>query len=229
MKELYIWHHLGMGDYFTCNGIVRHYASLYDEIILFYKDPFKDNVKKMYRDLNNIDFLDGGIHEDDLAREWRKTHPHKNFLKIIIASEVTDLLTKKYTFDQIFYMKAYIPLKYKWTKFYYQRDMEKEKEVYYDILGLKDKEEYIFLHDYPDVETKHVTKNIKIVKPDNQDIKIFDFLYTMEKSKELHLMSSSFLAMADCIQIPHDKLFYHEYIRKGSSYVLKLKWKIYNS
>lgn len=225
MKELYIWHHLGMGDHFTCNGIVRHYASIYDKIILFYKYPFKDNVKKLYRDLNNIDFIDGGTMEDNLAVIWEMTNVNHQLLKIRLT---TKDLYSKYTFDQLFYQQANIPLEYKWSKFYYQRDTEKEKEVYYDILGLKDKEEYIFLHDYPDVETKHVPKNIKIVKPDNQDIKIFDFLYTMEKSKELHLMSSSFFGMADCIQIPHDKLFYHEYIRKGSSPILKLKWKIYH-
>ena len=47
MTELYIWHHMGMGDYFTCNGIVRHYAEQYDKIVLFYKDPTKENVRRL--------------------------------------------------------------------------------------------------------------------------------------------------------------------------------------
>ena len=224
MKEIYIWHHMGMGDYFTCNGIVRHYASLYDKITLFYKHPYKKNVERLYGDLKHINFIDGGTYEDNLARIWEMTHPGVNLLKIIISNQQ---LSEKYSFDEQFYQKANIPIEYKWSKFHFERDIKKEKEVYYDILGLKDDEEYIFLHDYPGIQTKYIPDNIKIIKPTNQDIQIFDFLYTMEKSKEVHLMNSSFFGLADCIQLKHNNLFYHEYIRgEGCMLFTKLNWQI---
>jgi len=221
MSELYIWHHMGMGDFYTCNGLVRHFATKYDKIHLFYKDPYKENVKYLYKDLKHIDFIDGGTSEDNLAKIWAMTHPGYPLLKI----RFDYLRTTKLMFDEAFYEQAKIPLSYKWDKFHIERDMKREKEVYYDILGLKDNEEYIFLHDHPDYETKEVPDNIKIIRPTNTEVKIHDFLYTMEQSKELHLMNSSFICLVDAIQMKHNKLFYHSYIR-SIDMALKLNWKV---
>jgi hypothetical protein len=220
-KELYIWHHLGMGDHYTCNGIVRHYAERYEKIYLFFKDPYKKNVRFLYRDLDNIEFIDGGIHEDHLAKGFALMNPTKNIMQI----GYNYLNNTKLQFDAAFYEQAGIPFEYRWSKFYMKRDMEKEKEVYYDILKLKDNEEYIFLHDHPDYETKQVPNDIKIIKPDNWDLGIHDYLYTMEQSKELHLMNSAILPLVDTMQMKHDKLFYHAYIR-NIDMGLKLNWNI---
>lgn len=37
MKEIYIWHHLGLGDHFHCNALVRNIAKDYDKVFLFVK------------------------------------------------------------------------------------------------------------------------------------------------------------------------------------------------
>ena len=47
----------------------------------------------------------------------------------------------------MFYEDSNIPYDYKWDKFYYEINLEREKEVYYDILGLSDDSEFIFLHE----------------------------------------------------------------------------------
>lgn len=45
MRELYIYHHLGLGDHIICNGIVRHYSKLNDRIYLFVKPDNRNNLK----------------------------------------------------------------------------------------------------------------------------------------------------------------------------------------
>jgi len=222
MRELWIWHHMGMGDVYTCNGMVRHFAEQYDKIHLFYKDPNKENVKYLYRDLKNIDFIDGGVHEDNLAKLWQMTHPGYPLMKIGF-----DYLNRsKLLFDQAFYEQAMIPISYKWDKFYLERDEKREKEVYYDILGLKDNEEFIFLHNHPDYETRGIPSDIKIIRPTNKEVKLPGFLYTIEKAKEVHLMNSAFLCLVDAMRlIDHDNMFYHAYIR-NIEMQLTPNWKI---
>jgi len=225
MNELYIWHHMGMGDYFTCNGIVRHYAEKYDKIVLFFKHPTKENVKRLYHDQPNISFIDGGVYEDNLAKLWEMTHPGTPLVKAIMNRFPND----GRTFDQVFYDLANVPFDYKWSKFHFARDNKREKEVYYDVLGLKDGEEYLFVHDdyRGEVETKGLLDDIKIIRPhDYLDVVIYDFLLTIEKSKEVHMMNSGFLPLVDCIQLKHDNLNYHEYLRPGTIYQTRLNWKI---
>ena len=67
-KELYLYHHLGLGDHIICNSLVRHYCKLYDKIYLFVKSHNYESVKFMYHDLNNIEFIVGNeyFHGDDI-------------------------------------------------------------------------------------------------------------------------------------------------------------------
>jgi hypothetical protein len=221
MKELYIWHHLGMGDHILCNGIVRHYAKLYDKIYLFVKKQFLLNIKFLYRDLVNIDFIDGSGDQDQNVYRYLDIHPGIPLLKISNNG--------KQPFDQAFYENAKIPFSEKWNSFYLERNLHREKEIYYDILGLKDDEEFIFVHDdeRSRINETYLHKNIKIIKP-NKEIGIFEFGYVFEKAKEIHLMNSSFLCLIDTMELSHSNLNYHTYVRPGAIFTLSknLNWNI---
>ncbi|HPI82715.1 MAG TPA: hypothetical protein PK122_05805 [Candidatus Paceibacterota bacterium] len=131
------------------------------------------------------------------------------------------------TFDQLFYEDTKIPFEYKWEKFHYERDLKREREVYYDILGLSDKSEFIFIHEgnYKPI-SKELPKDMSVIKPDNKDVGIFDYLYTIERAYQIHVGNSSFMNLIDCIRLRNDNIFYHEYSRPGINTVLKLPWKI---
>ena len=222
MKELYIWHHMGMGDYILCNAIVRHHAKLHDKIHLFVKSHCMKNVKFLYRDLTNINFINSYGGEDESV---------KYFLDINIGIPLLKVSNDdKQPFDKAFYENAGLPFNLKWGGFYLQRDMEREKEVYYDILGLKDKEQYIFVHDdeRSRINESYLPKNIRIIKPDDKSIGLFEFGYVIENSKEVHVMNSSFLCFIDTIQMEHENLNYHTYVRSGAVFTLsdKLNWNV---
>lgn len=51
----YIYHHLGLGDHIICNGLVRSLKNSFnEEISVFVKPQYYENISKMYRDDPNI-------------------------------------------------------------------------------------------------------------------------------------------------------------------------------
>jgi hypothetical protein len=221
-----------MGDHILCNAIVRTYAEKYTRVYLFVKPQNISNVAYMYRDLKNFKPI---ALDDAQTKFFMRINPDNKYLIVGITLEWFKKLDNKEfeTFDHGFYVAADVPFEHKWNKFYFQRDIEKEKDTYYNKLGLKDNENFIFMHDDPKngrvINETYISKNDKIIKPiDYLDIGVFDFLYTIEKAKEIHCMDSSFSCLIDTIQLRNDNLFMHSYVRKDNSPSpkFKLKWKI---
>lgn len=46
-----ILHHLGLGDHIMLNGLVRHYAETWQEVVVFIMQNQKETVEFMYKDL----------------------------------------------------------------------------------------------------------------------------------------------------------------------------------
>jgi hypothetical protein len=118
-----------------------------------------------------------------------------------------------------------------WDNFYFERDMNKEKDIYYR-LGLKDQEDYIFLHDDPErgfIIDKKYLKDIKTIHlVDYKDISILDTLYLIEKAKEVHITTTGLVAFIDLMNIKHDSLNLHRYVRSSpfEQMILRLQWNI---
>jgi len=231
MKTLYIYGHLGMGDMISCNGITRFYAEKYERVYVFCKPKYAKNVLWMYRDNLNIHVLPM---EDNQVRLFMNINPLNEYL-IIGHEKLHEELRQdpKGRFDQVFYKMAGVPFDDKWNRFHYERIPEMEKDVYYNKLGLKDHSEFIFVHDDRErpIPWDKLPQEIRIIRPDRQDISIFDFLYTIEKAKEVHCIDSSFLNLIDCIQLRQENLYFHKYVKihlvgEGGTPTTKLPWKI---
>jgi len=232
MKTLYIYGHLGMGDMISCNGIVRFYAEQYDRVYVFCKPKYAKNVLWMYRDNLNIHALPM---EDNQVQLFMNINPLNEYL-IVGHEKLHEELRRdpKGRFDQVFYKMANVPFEDKWNRFYCERVPMMEQDVYYNKLGLKDDSEFIFVHDDRErpIPWDRLPQEIRIIRPDRQDISIFDFLYTIEKAKEVHCIDSSFFNLIDCIQLRKDEnLYFHKYVKihlvgEGGTPTTKLPWKI---
>ena len=55
-NNLYIHHHLGLGDHFDCNGMIRYILKErgYNQVTVFSKDNYFSMIDFMYRDNENI-------------------------------------------------------------------------------------------------------------------------------------------------------------------------------
>lgn len=231
MNNIYLYGHLGMGDMIACNGIVRAYAEQYDRVYVFCKPKNVKNVLRMYKDNEKIYTVPM---EDSQIKEFMRMFSN-NYL-VIGHEKLHEELRKDPNgrFDQIFYKMANVPFEDKWNKFKFERDLEEEKNVFYNKLGLKDNEEFIFVHDDKErqININKLPKGLKIIKPDRMDISLFDFLYTIEKAKEVHVIDSSFFNLIDCIRLRSDNnLYFHKYVKihlvgEGGTPTTKLSWNV---
>ena len=238
MESLYIYHHLGLGDAFLCNGIVRTYADKYPFIFVFAKPHNAKNVSHMYRDLKNLKVI---ALDDAGVKFFMMMNPEikgiSKYLIVGITSEwFNNFNSGKYeSFDHGFYVAANVPFEDKWNKFYLRRDFESEKNTFYKLLGLKDGEEYLFVHDDQErgrfFKPEYINKGLRVIRPtDFKNIGIFDFIYIIEHAKEVHVMNSSFSCLIDTMQIYNDNLYYHEYARTdmgdNPNHKFKMKWNL---
>ena len=254
MNSMDLMVHFGLGDQILCNAMIRNYCKTYDNLNLFVAKHNEKSVKFMFRDVKNLNYIvwshDRSVSFDGFFTkessdffEWYTNNiesgldgllnmPFHPFPGAYDFNRRIILITNtKFPFDASFYENAKLDFEKKWTDFYLERDLDTEKKLYYDILGLKDDDEFIFVHD-DHSRGYHITKldnNLKIIRPDNKDYLIFDYLYVMEKAKEVHVMNSSIMGLIDTMQLRQDNLFYHRYVRgSGADISTKLNWKIIN-
>jgi hypothetical protein len=229
----YIYHHLGLGDHIICNGLVRSLIEKDQQYKLFVKSRNLKSVSFMYRDLHNLSFLTSDDNDmDSTVNFYIKEQEIKN-CDVIKAGFYKHPESKE--FDDSFYLQNDLPFEYRWSKFFFERDIESEKNIFNNF-GVTEGN-YIFIHDDSDRgininESFILNKSLKVVRPikgltDN----IFDYCYLMENSKEAHFIDSSFRLLFDSLQINNDDIFYHlsyqsvirDYTTKSQS---KLNFKI---
>ena len=54
---IYIYQHMGLGDFFMCNGLIRTRINENENYTLFVKNIYEDSVRQMYSDLSNMNFI----------------------------------------------------------------------------------------------------------------------------------------------------------------------------
>jgi hypothetical protein len=229
MNDLYLCTHYGFGDYVICYGLIKELSKKYNNIILFARphrsDLHIDNIKRLYNSIRNVRINTNNpiLYKNVMYLGWDK------FAEVI--KEDTSISFAKYFYDQ-----AGVPLNLLWDNFYFERDLKREKEIYYDRLGLKDNEEYVFLHDDPVrtfiINRKYINQDIRIIHlVELEDISILDTLYLIEKSKEVHMITTGLVAFADQMNIKHDNLNLHKYVRpmQYEQPILRLNWNIIES
>ena len=117
MKELYIYHHLGLGDHIICNAIVRNYAKDNDKIYLFVKPHNYKNVAFMYRDLKNLTLI--SIFDDFEIFKYLQMNQINLYNVIKIGSFGSNWGNNfNITFDKNFYLQVGIPFEKRWDSFF---------------------------------------------------------------------------------------------------------------
>lgn len=215
--EKYIYHHMGLGDHFTCNGIVRHYYKQYDKVYLFCYKHFESNIQFMYRDLPNLYTI--GLGSDVEVDEYiSKNNLHDQLIKIGFDKSRA-LQHQVETFDEGFYLAENLPFSIRFDEYFVERNMDKEMELY-QTLNPTD-EDFIFVHEDPDrgmfLDKGRIRQDLKIIGNDKRFL-IFDYIYLLNKAKEVHVMQSSIKDMINSYSFPNTKFILHNYVRNYDSY-----------
>lgn len=227
-NELYVHHHLGLGDHIDCNAMIRIFLEEYDfeKVNVFAKQRYSDMIKYMYRDEPNISVVTVP-NEDE----------YKTILEYIEKNDVKNFIKVGHEFypwgreeelgmgcAEIFYQQMQIPYERRFDDFYYKRDLKEEQRVY-EKLNPND-EEYIFVHDdasrgfeIPIEELEHVagTEGIKIIRNDITE-NLFHFGMVLEEAKQIHCMESAFRSLVEVLDTT-DELFFHNFREGASGYL----------
>lgn len=208
---------MGLGDHFTCNGLVRHYYKQFDKVYLFCYKHFENNIKFMYRDLPNLYTI--GLNSDIEVDEYILKNNLQDKLIKIGFDKSRALQHQVETFDEGFYLAENLPFSLRFDEYFVERDMEKEMELY-NTLNPND-DDFIFVHEDPErgmfLDKNRIRQDLKIIGNDKRFL-IFDYIYLISKAKEVHVMQSSLKDMINSYSFPNTKFFLHNYVRNYDSY-----------
>ncbi len=214
--------HYGFGDYIVCYGMVRELARREDITLYAIEHRSKlhtDNIRRLYSTITNVTISTESPDKDAVYIGWDK------FTQAVSHGY-------KLPFANFFYHQADVPLNMLWDNFVFNRNTEKEKRVFYDM-GLKDGEVYDIRHDDPFrgfvIREEYIDLQVKTIRlVDFPDISILDTLYVIEHSRRLHTFTTGLVAFVDQMNITHNNLYLHRYIRPKpyDQMILRLNWHI---
>ena len=104
----------------------------------------------------------------------------------------------------------------KWSEgFKFKRNIERENHLYYDVLGLKDDSEYVYVNRYANTDNK---KNNVLEFPEfdlptvENDINycLFDYCKVLENAKEIHTVHTSIPYLIDVLNIKAEKYLMYQ-------------------
>ena len=233
-NNLYVHHHLGLGDCIDCNAMVRIFLDEYDfeSVHVFCKKRYFNMVEHMYRDDENIHVIEVP-NEDEYAtiKEFVETNNIKNFLKV--GHDFYPWGQEKQLnmgCAEIFYKLVNLDPERRFDDFYYER-AEREEDRVLAKLNPENKE-FVFVHDdsargfeISDEKIKEMCGDVHIIRNDITE-NIFHFCKLLEKAKEIHLMESAFKSLVEVLDTT-DKIFFHNF-REGASSFLGNTRKTWN-
>jgi hypothetical protein len=219
----YICPHYGFGDYVIVYGLIKE-LSKSDDITLFVRSHRSElqieNIRRLYKSISNVTISteDPDIYKHVLYLGWEK----------YAAAIIKDPYLQ---FQKFFYDQAGVSLNLLWDNFYFERDLEKEENIF---LSLELDKEYIFLHDDPSrnftIDRTYLKTSTAVFRlGDYPNISILDTLTLVENAVEVHMSNTGLVSFVDQMKIKHGNLNYHRYTRPlpFEQPILKLNWKIW--
>ena len=229
-KEICIHHHLGLGDHFDMNGMIRNYLKDYSKVHVFSKSNYFGMIDYMYRDEDNIVVteIEGGPNEVSQAEEYYKNSSCDEFLRIGFEHYP---FHQEHLYDkncwEFFYEQVDCPYTVRDEMFYVERDEEDEAALMEKVNP--NREEFIFVHDDKsrgfEVNREHFKNKDLLVVENDVNENIFHFTKILEEAAEVHCMESSFKTLID-IYCKQENLFYHDFRNQPLGNRGNKNWKV---
>lgn len=117
------------------------------------------------------------------------------------------------------------------------RNIEKENHLFYNVLGLKDGDEYIFTNKMygvgqynTNVGNNIIDKSIKVIELGFiNGFTLFDWSKVLENASEIHTVDTSINYLIEILKLKTDKLFIYprhpEHVFKSLHNLFKTKWE----
>jgi len=217
MKNIILYHHLGLGDHFLCNGLVHKVSEKYDNVYLACKKHNYETVKYLYSESPKIKIFK--IHNN----EYEEVKTFSDITNIPILAVGFQYVNHR-QWDKSFYDQLDIDFSEKYNSFHIPKNPPK-------VIVDPPKEEYILVHNEASVGKYdlNIETNLKVVEikkgvSDN----LFSYIDIIKNASEIHCINSSLFHLIDNIPNITNKLYYHD-VRKGElDPTLNYKWQRVN-
>jgi len=218
-KVCLVFQPAGLGDILFIQKICRHWLNKGYRVILpvikqyeWLKDYIPDIEFIGWSD--NYDWANGPVLKPETDFPYIEKYRYDTFTQFSDDFVYINLSPGNVPDEQHFYKVTgrimegrYIFLNMSWEDwseyFLFNRNIEKENDLYYNILGLKDDEEYVFINrKYKMLPTPEIYHGISINSADYSNKKviemdilekytIFDWLRVIENASEIHMIETS--------------------------------------
>jgi hypothetical protein len=123
--------YLGLGDQIVCSPIYRHYASKFPVVLVPTSRYYQSSVKSLLRDCPNIlvqSYPDLVRHSGQVLQ--RIVLSKFNFAHIELGRFAEGYLEQPGVLaDENFYLQAGVPFDYRWSKFVFRRQIDREQAL----------------------------------------------------------------------------------------------------
>ena len=164
----------------------------------------------MYRDDDDIIVLPVG--EDSDVHNYINQNNLNSDL-IVVGFDKLRFDNSK-TFDEGFYNTINLPFSFRFSKFKFERNNEKELEVYNELNP--NNEPYIYVHDDKErgfeIDRNKINNNLKIIENDKRFL-MFDMLKIIENATEVHSMQTGMKDLINSYKFNKPKFYLHWYVR----------------
>jgi hypothetical protein len=219
VTRIVVHHHLGLGDHFICNGLVRHLAEQHGHIFLACKRASFATVACLYEDEPTIEPFPIDREPDDVEAFARRVGAPL----VRIGFDACD----RSRFDQSFYEQMGVPFAFRWSKFRLPASISGEDEMYERLAPASP---YRVVHR----ETSHGVYALRFdhtmpaieLRGRRVDGGAFEnlLLYRrlIERATEVHCINSSVIHLVDSLDAPA-RLVFHD--ARPRAFQLRRAWE----
>ena len=220
-NSIVVHHHLGFGDHIICNGMVRYLLKHTNaaKLWLVTKGKNINNIKRMYADENRINFIPVEQDSDfyDAPYDWN------NIRLVRVGFEKC----KDNEFDKSFYDSVGVPFCERWDSFYFKRNVSTESSV---ISELDLPEKFGLVHNTSSIGSYdlNIATDIPLihVRRTKNESSMFDWMGVVDRATEIHCIDSSFIHMVESMNLPTQKLYYHNTKNNNIGFSRRNNWKV---
>jgi hypothetical protein len=225
-KNIIINQFIGLGDILFIIPICDYYYNLGHNIIF----PINEEFLNIQKNFKHIQFVNKNNYHIDYESNEIVEYEDYTILPLRFSNNILNngnpetCMSDKYQFLNL-------PLDI-WKNLKWERDFEKENELYYDVLGLKDGEEYNLINTSFSMD-KNINLNLnnglkninmKILK----DFNLLDWYKVITNASSIHTVGTSIIFIIEVMKTTNDLNLYRREGEKDFSFYLYLLEKKYN-